>query len=82
MSIITSFIMGIINMFLTGLMWIMAAALIISIIALALMVTWMQVSEERKESHVREEEASTKESICPAPAAQRRRRRVIKGYAA
>ena len=82
MSIITSIITSIINMFLTGLMWIMAAALITCVIAFVLMVTWVQVNEERTESYVREEEASTKESICPAPAAQRRRRRTIKGYAA
>ena len=82
MNIIMGIIGNIINTFLTGLMYILAAALIISIIALALMVTWMQVSEERTESHVREEEASTKECICPAPATQRRRRRTIKGYAA
>ena len=48
-------IMGIINMFLTGLMWIMAAALIFSVIALALMVTWMQATEERNESYDQEE---------------------------
>lgn len=82
MSIITSIITSAINMFLTGLMWIMAAALIFLVIAFVLLVTWVQVNEERKESYVCEEDASTKESICPAPAAQCRRRRVIKGYAA
>lgn len=49
-----SIIISIINMFLVGLMWIVAAAIIILIIAFALLITWMQVNEERSAGHGRE----------------------------
>lgn len=48
-------IISIINMFLVGLMWIMAAAIVILIIAFALLATWMQVNEERNVCHGYEE---------------------------
>ena len=70
-------IMGIINMFLTGLMWIMAAALIFSVIALALLVTWIQATEERNESYGCEEEAQEGNGH---PAEKRHRRRTAGGY--
>lgn len=72
-----SIIISIINMFLTGLMWIMAAALILSVIALALLVTWMQANEERTEIHGCEEEAQEGNGH---PAEKRHRRRTSGGY--
>lgn len=51
-------IVNIINMFLTGLMWIMAAALIFCVIVFVLMATWMQVNEERNVTHGRDEKAA------------------------
>ena len=51
-------IVSIINMFLTGLMWIMAAALIFCVITLALLATWMQVNEERNAAYGQDEKTA------------------------
>ncbi len=64
--------MNIINLFLTGLAWIMAACLILSVIAGALLATWMQVNDGKEAFH--EEKASAQESISAHPAQRRRRR--------
>lgn len=70
--------MSIINIFLTGLAWIFAAALVISVLALALLATWMQVNEGKEQAH--EAETKAQESAIPYPAAKRRRRRPAAGY--
>lgn len=77
MNIIMGIIGNIINMFLTGLMYILAAAVIFGVIALALMVTWMQATEERNESYGRKEEAQEGNGH---PAEKRHRRRTAGGY--
>ena len=64
--------MNIINLFLTGLAWIMAAGIIISVIAGALLATWMQVNDGKEAFHEKEE--SSQESGSAYPAAKRRRR--------
>jgi len=70
--------MNIINIFLTGLAWIMAAGIIISVIAGALLATWMQVNDGKEALH--EKEASAPESRSAYPAAKRRRRRPAACY--
>ena len=70
--------MNIIEIFLTGLAWIMAACLILSVIAGALLATWMQVNDGKEAWH--EEKASAQESISAYPAAKRRRRNAAAGY--
>ena len=70
--------MNIINIFLTGLAWIMSACIIISVIAGALLATWMQVNDGKEAFH--EEKASAQESINTHPAAKRRRRSAAAGY--
>lgn len=71
-----SIIISIINMFLTGLMWIMAAALVFLVIAFALLVTWMQATEERTECHGCEEAPEGNGH----PAEKHHRRRTAGGY--
>lgn len=67
--------MGITQIILTGLAWILAATLIISLIGGFFLLTWMQVEDERKDSHEREApEGSTD------PSAKRRRRRTACSY--
>lgn len=70
--------MNIINLFLTGLAWILTAGIIISVIAGALLATWMQVNDGKEALH--EKEASAPESGNTHPAAKRRRRRTAAGY--
>lgn len=70
--------MNIIELFLTGLAWIMSACLILSVIAGALLATWMQVNDGKEA--LREKEASAQESISTYPAAKRRRRTTAAGY--
>lgn len=70
--------MNIINLFLTGLAWIMAACLILSVIAGALLATWMQVNDGKEAFH--EEKASAQESISAHPAQRRRRRTAAAHY--
>ncbi len=70
--------MNIINLFLTGLAWIMAACLILSVIAGALLATWMQVNDGKEALH--EQKASAQESISTYPAAKRRRRTAAAHY--
>ena len=64
--------MSIIDIILTGLAWIMAAGIIISVIAGALLATWMQVNDGKEAFH--EKEASAQESRNTHPAQRRRRR--------
>lgn len=70
--------MSIFNLFLTGLAWILASALVISILAIFLLVTWMQVNDGKGQAY----EAKTKapEVTSTYPAAKRRRRRTAAGY--
>ena len=70
--------MSIIDIILTGLAWIMAAGIIISVIAGALLATWMQVNDGKEALH--EEKASAQESISAHPAQKRRRRTTAAGY--
>lgn len=70
--------MNIINLLLTGLAWIMAAGIIISVIAGALLATWMQVNDGKEQTH--EKEASAPEGISTYPAAKRRRRNASACY--
>ena len=70
--------MNIINLFLTGLAWIMSACIIISVIAGALLATWMQVNDGKEAFH--EEKASAQEVINTHPAAKRRRRSAAAQY--
>lgn len=70
--------MSIMDIFLTGLAWILFFVLVISVLAMFLLVTWMQVNEGKEQAY----EAKTKaqESVTPYPAAKRRRRRPAAGY--
>ena len=70
--------MNITQIFLTGLAWILAAALVIGVLAIFLLATWMQVNDGKGQAY----EAKTKaqESASTYPAAQRRRRRTAAGY--
>ena len=43
--------MSIINIFLTGLAWILSFTLVISVLALFLLATWMQVNEQKEKDH-------------------------------
>ena len=70
--------MNIIEFFLTGLAWIMSACLILSVIAGALLATWMQVNDGKEA--LREKETSAQESISTYPAQKRRRRTAAAGY--
>ena len=70
--------MNIINLLLIGLAWIMSACIIISVIAGALLATWMQVNDGKEALH--EKEASAPESISAHPAAKRRRRTAAAHY--
>ena len=70
--------MNIINLFLTGLAWIMSACIIISVIAGALLATWMQVNDGKEAMH--EQKASAQESISAYPAKKRRRRTAAAHY--
>lgn len=69
--------MSIVDIILTGVSWLLGLGIIISVVFMFLLATWMQVNE-RTGNHERKAEAQ--ESICPAPAAQRRRRRTAEGY--
>ena len=70
--------MSIIDIILTGLAWIMSACIIISVIAGALLATWMQVNDGKEALH--EKEASAQEGISAHPAAKRRRRTAAACY--
>lgn len=70
--------MSIINIFLTGLAWILSFALVISVLALFLLATWMQVNDGKEHEH--EAKAKAQESASAYPAAKRRRRRPAAGY--
>lgn len=67
--------MSIIDIILTGLAWILAAAIILTLIFGYALLTCMQVEDERKESH---EEPAPEGSTDPS--AKRRRRRAACSY--
>ena len=69
--------MSIMDIILTGIAWIIAISIAITMVFAFLLATWMQVNE-RTGNHERKAEAQ--ESICPAPSAHRRRRRTASGY--
>ena len=71
--------MSIMNIFLTGLAWILSFALVISVLALFLMATWMQTVNYGKDQAY-EAKAKAQESASAHPAAKRRRRRPAAGY--
>lgn len=70
--------MGIIDTILTGLMWIVAGTVILSMAAGVILGVYMN-DKERIEKE-REQEASKAESGHADPAAHRRRRRTAQGY--
>ncbi len=70
----------ILNFLTYAVLFFLAVALVISVIAFLLAATWIQATEERRPGH--EQEASAPECGKAAPTAQRKRRRIIKGYAA
>lgn len=69
--------MSIMDIILTLVSWLLGIGIVIGVVFGFLLATWMQVNE-RTGNHERKAEAQ--ESICPAPAAQRRRRRTASGY--
>lgn len=69
--------MGITQIILTGLAWILAVTIIITLIGGFFLLTWMQVEDERKDSHEREAKAPEGSTD---PSAQRRRRRAACSY--
>ena len=72
-------ISAILNFLTYAVLLFLLAALIIAVIAFCLAVTYIQVNEKKEASN--EQEASAPECGSAAPAAQRKRRRIIKGYA-
>jgi hypothetical protein len=70
--------MNIMNIFLTGLAWILSFALVISVLAMFLLATWMQVNDGKEQAY--EAKAKAQESASTHPAAKRRRRRPAAGY--